>query len=83
MILARRKFLVGLGALIAAPAIVCAARLMPVRGIILPADKNTPLLLSKAMYEQLCDVTRQAFVPRLFVQVYATPPLVGFLSELE
>lgn len=36
MLLERRKFLTGLGALIAAPAVVRAASLMPVRGIVMP-----------------------------------------------
>ena len=34
--LSRRKLLVGLGALIAAPAVVKYANLMPVRGIVMP-----------------------------------------------
>lgn len=35
-LLARRSFLTGLGALIAAPTVVRAASLMPVRGIVMP-----------------------------------------------
>lgn len=39
MILARRKFLMGLGALMAAPAIVSVANIMPVKTIIIPATE--------------------------------------------
>lgn len=41
----RRSFLLGLGSLIAAPAIVRASSLMPVRGIIMDVPAWTPQLM--------------------------------------
>ena len=39
MILSRRKFFIGLGALFAAPAIIPYERLMPVKAIVLPTNE--------------------------------------------
>lgn len=64
----RRGFLTGLGAMIAAPAIVHAGNLMPVRAIerlILPSSPN---------FAELTAITRKAFLPRLFVQIYNSSP---------
>ena len=55
----RRNFLTGLVFLIAAPAIVRASSLMPVR------------IVKSFNYQELASITRTAFVPRLFVQLYA------------
>lgn len=59
MIASRRSFLAGLGSLLAAPAIVRAEILMPVRGIIVPT-RNMNSLLTIEM------ITREAI--KLFVQ---------------
>lgn len=84
MIQSRRTFLTGLSAsIIAAPAIVRAASLMPVRGIVQPIMSPETIALAPDLYSQLCDVTRRAFVPRLFVQVYDVSPLGNFIHELE
>lgn len=40
----RRGFLIGLGALVAAPAVVRAASLMPVRGIIMDIYGQSPIM---------------------------------------
>lgn len=53
-----RSFFAGLGAFIAAPAIVPIANLMPVRGIIMPVTRSSQLLT-------LDMITREAI--RLFV----------------
>ena len=81
MIQSRRTFLCGLGAtLIAAPAIVRAASLMPIRGIIQPISLQGIPLTFDGGYAGLVDITRKAFIPRLFVQVYEQSPLLAFLS---
>ena len=72
----RRSFLTGLASIIAVPAIVRVSSLMPIRGIIM----NSVLMTRGVpVWADLCDVTRQAFVPRLFIQLYETDP---FLSTL-
>lgn len=52
MLIQRRNFLVGLASLIAAPAIVRAASLMPVRGVIMPS--NFDLLIPQGTYMMFC-----------------------------
>lgn len=70
MITSRRSFLTGLGAvLITAPAIVRAGSLMPVK-----------VMPQMSLYEELTVVTRQAFIPRLFVQVYTASPFLAFAN---
>ena len=71
--ISRRGFIAGLGALIAAPAIVRASSLMPVKA--LPAGSSC-----LSLYAELCDVTRKAFVPRLFIQLYAASPALAYLT---
>lgn len=76
----RRSFLLGLGAtLVAAPAVVRAASLMPVRGVILPVDWRYAVRAANVDYEELTAITRKAFVPRLLVQVYESSPLLAEL----
>ena len=69
----RRGFLRGLGVILAAPAVVTASNLMPIsmRNLFLP---ELPHFMSPN-YAELAAITRHAFVPRLFVQVYSRPPL--------
>jgi len=77
----RRSFLRGALSALAAPAIVKCTSLMPVRGIIMPVR---PVLIRSTVYEDLVDITRRAFVPRLFLQLrYDESPLGSFLVELE
>ena len=82
MTLPRRTFLKAALTLIAAPAIVRVASIMPVKALVLPEEPLT-IYTTQALYAQLCDVTRQAFVPRLFVQLYATNPMLDMLQEPE
>lgn len=44
MLIERRKFMTGLVALIAAPAVVRAASLMPVRGVVMDAYGRSPMM---------------------------------------
>jgi hypothetical protein len=74
----RRSFITGMAALIAAPAIVRASSLMPVRGIIMDA---APQYAAGSLYGELCAVTRQAFVPRLFVQIWASSPALNAMLQ--
>jgi hypothetical protein len=79
-----RGFIAGGGAsLIAAPAIVRAVSLMPVRGIIQPVSLQGVPLTFDGGYPMLADITREAFLPRLFVQVYQQSPLDWLINELE
>lgn len=77
----RRSFLIGATAsLIAAPAIVRSASLMPVRGIVMGVVQAPYTRYGGGLYEELTAVTRRVFVPRLFVQVYDTNPAFDFLA---
>ena len=70
----RRGLITGLGALfIAAPAIVRASSLMPVKAI------DVGHVPYEEMYSEWVAITRKAFVPRMFVQLYVTSPLLGHL----
>lgn len=94
----RRGFLAGLGSLfVAAPAIVRATSLMPVKAWspTNPATnpywsdigpESTRLLIERMnddLYGNLAAVTRKAFVPRLYVQIYKASPILkwGTLAE--
>ncbi len=83
MILARRSFLTGLASALAAPAIVRAASLMPVKA--LPSPETLARWQSYgggfSVYDDLTDVVRRAFVPRLQVQLYAASPLLTALQN--
>jgi hypothetical protein len=78
--LSRRGFLGGLASVFAAPAIVHAGNLMPVKAL-------DPILFSQNPWwnpaapwnEELAAVIRAAFVPRLFVQLEQVNPLMGAL----
>jgi hypothetical protein len=79
----RRSFLLGLGsALVAAPVVVRAASLMPVRGIIQDVGVEYGVI-SADMYRDLVSITRKAFMPRFSVQVYKQPPVLWLFAELE
>ncbi len=79
----RRGFITGLGAFFcAAPAIVRATSLMPVRAL---EDCEFEYSGFYSVFDRraLADVTRTAFVPRLFVQLYAASPLMDEIIRLE
>ena len=76
----RRTFLTGLSAsLIAAPAVVRFASLMQVRGLVMGVP--LPLVTNYDIYADMAEVTRKAFVPRLFVQLYTSVPLAEALER--
>ena len=89
--LSRRWFLGGLGAgIIAAPAIVRAASLMPVKALereigfdalLGPGDRGPYLVSADDLITRLQAVTRRVFVPRLHVQIYDASPLMRGLLE--
>lgn len=80
----RRSFLRGLGAFMAAPAIVYAGNLMPVKA--LPANlmhisevgfwEDGDMTYAAFDPRELAAITRRAFVPRLQVQIYQSTPLL-------
>lgn len=81
MNLSRRGFLSGLGSLLAAPAIVHAGNLMPVKLIpattFHPGDFPVPFVDNLSdLQRELIAVTRRAFMPRLYVQLWRVPPLL-------
>jgi len=68
MSITRRHLLRAVPMLLAAPAIVRVASLMPVKS--LPPE----LILRNPLFRELAEITHRAFVPRLFVQIYQTNP---------
>lgn len=82
MLQSRRSFLRGLGAtLIAAPAVVRAASLMPIRGIVQPISLEGVPLTFDGGFPMLTEITRKAFVPRLFVQLWMPDKIPGLWLE--
>lgn len=87
LVLPRRKFLAGLAGIIAAPAIVRAASLMPVRAYDemefsgffsrIPVDQMPDM----ALYQQLMEITRRAFVPRIWLSIQETSPLAELIQR--
>lgn len=83
----RRGFLFGLTAsIIAAPAIVRAASLMPVRGIIAPISLDGVQLQFTQpspfpVWQELAEITRQAFLPRMHRQLYSSTDLARMLEQ--
>jgi len=78
----RRSLITGLVSFLAAPAVVRAASLMPVKALDEITFQGVPLTFDGG-YPVLTDVVRRAFVPRLFVQVQFGTPLRNFLDDLE
>jgi hypothetical protein len=64
----RRSLITGLISLVAAPAIVRPTSIMPIKA--LPSAEDLDTLARKQPADYLIALTRQAFVPRLFVSVY-------------
>jgi hypothetical protein len=63
----RRSLITGLISLVAAPAIVRATSIMPIKAL---PTVELDTLVRKQPADYLIALTRQAFVPRLFVSVY-------------
>lgn len=78
LILPRRKFLTGLASLIAAPAIVRASSLMPVKSVTI---YKTAALATEPLHLTLQRLTRQAFIPSLYTQIVAPDPLIRHFLE--
>ena len=80
----RRGFIAGLGSLfIAAPAIVRFASIMPVH-----AFDEVPLFGTQfgwqhddALYSELAAITRRAFMPRIYTQIYKATPMLELLTR--
>lgn len=85
--LSKRSFIIGALSALAAPAIVRAASLMPVRSIseniFAEAHWIEHIPMSPDMYSDLIAVTRKAFVPRLFVEIYRENPLLLLMHQLD
>jgi hypothetical protein len=94
IITSRRSFITGLVALVAAPAIVRAGSLMPVK-VLEPSLSVEELLrlrmeeayritrenLSNSLYGDLTSATRRAFVPRSFVDIYRADNMLEALMN--
>jgi hypothetical protein len=82
MNLSRRGLITGLISFVAAPAIVRAASLMPVKALEAEFEfSGFYSLYSTGFYGEMCAITREAFVPRLFVSVYDIDPSLSFLRK--
>lgn len=69
----RRSFLKGIFA-IAAPAVIrTPGLLMPIRSIIMPEEVS--------LYSALAAETRRAFLPSIFIQIYASHPLTNMFER--
>ena len=67
----RRSFLKGLVGAVVAPAIVRSGILMPVKEIIVPDGiALTSSLHPVGSLAEIARVTRQAFIPKLYTQIY-------------
>jgi hypothetical protein len=90
IIQSRRGFISGLGALfVAAPAIVRASSLMPVKSISVEdflryrmeeAYRITRDSISENLYGELTQITCEAFLPGPYVQIYQESLLLAALS---
>lgn len=90
IIQSRRGFIAGLGALfVAAPAIVRAASIMPVKSLSIDdllaqriafAEAEMARHINSNLYGELTRITRAAFVPRLFQQIYFASPILQALD---
>jgi hypothetical protein len=76
----RRSFLKGLSAAIMAPAVVRSSILMPVKEIIVPdgvALKSMvhPIVNGGTGLTEIARITREAFMPKLYTQIYQESPV--------
>lgn len=68
---------------VAAPAIVRAASIMPVKAIDVAEFEWSPFYTAYpvgSLYGELTEMTRAAFVPRLFQQIYFASPILQALD---
>lgn len=89
--LSRRGLIGSLISLAAAPAIVRASSLMPIKAMLSDAELLQLRLnaayavarenMNRQLYGDLVDITRKAFAPRLFVQLYRSPTVYGELFD--
>jgi hypothetical protein len=77
----RRGFITGLIALVAAPAIVRAGSLMPVRRMIELGEGDRMPYLASPM--DIRSVVRRAFVPRLYVRMWNENPVEDLIRSLQ
>jgi hypothetical protein len=87
----RRSLITGLISLVAAPAIVRVTSIMPIKALPSAEDllkirmnaayELTRKQLADSLYGDLIAVTRQAFVPRFFVQVSRADLAIKYLDE--
>lgn len=81
--LSRRSFLRGAGIVLAAPVIVKAASLMPISSFesleFSGFESRIPLGQLVDM-DELSALTRKAFIPRIFVQIYRSNPLIEMMA---
>ena len=87
MSLTRRGLLGGLLSLVATPAIVRAASLMPVRATLVSAQMIDLEAINRivpglppsagALEAELAAIVRRAFIPRVYVQIYQSAPLMA------
>jgi len=74
----RRGLITGLGALfMAAPAIVRASSLMPFSTVKIGPEKIVRVSIDEMA--ELIAIRRKAFMPRMYIQLYETSPLLGKL----
>lgn len=77
----RRGLLRGLSIAVAAPAIVRAASLMPVKALAFLDDGTFMPTYPGSVAAELAVITRKAFIPRVFVQIYQATPLMSALQN--
>jgi len=80
----RRGFLRAVAAtLITAPAIVRASSLMAISAElpILEDFKMFAHPIPMSLAEELAEITRRAFVPRVFVQIYQSSPILAHMED--
>ena len=82
MIQSRRSFLRGVGAFLAAPAIVRVSSLMPISVADVWEDGTWfPTYNGLMNFNELAAITRKAFIPRLYVELYGSCPTLNLLVE--
>ena len=81
----RRGFLRGLGAtFIAAPAIVRASSLMAISAPKMLTIRGVPIIWDSALgpiWAELSDITRQAFMPSVYKQIFFVNPILSHLEQ--
>ena len=70
----RRSFLRGMVGAIAAPAVIKSGILMPVKEIIMPDGIALTTIPHPLLTKEIMRVTREAFIPKLQMQIYTPSP---------